>query len=709
MGNKAFSDLARLKKRLIAVFIAFAACLMIGGLVYHAHFRASRRADVERLLLSLEQIKLQQLTLWREGRMNDAMSLADSPVLGIYLARFAADPSDRDTAALLKKRLQFYLRYNKYPLAALVDGAGRALLHAGEDPAGLSPQLPDLIRQARTSGRAEMGKFYRNRTDNSPHMDIVVPAVKRGRGRELLLVLSVDLADYLYPLLQTWSAKGDTGETLLVSREGGHVLFLNDLRHVKDAALTLSIPMSTAQLPSAMALNGYSGLVQGKDYRGVEVLAAVNPVPGTNWALVTKMDWDEAMAGTAVVGLLLLALILVLLAAAGGWTFYLFRGHAAEFMRGVMDSLPLGIAVNSTAPQVKFEYMNDHFPEFYRTTREALAKPDNFWDAVYEDPAFRAEMRAKVLADAASGDPARMTWTDIPITRKEGGTSYVDAQNIPLPGGGMMISVVADVTERRRALREIRKLNQDLVEKNREMENFLYVTSHDLRSPLVNIQGFSQNLADYFAVIKNDPAFRPGPERGEAVGRLLDEKIPSSLGFIALSVAKMDRLITALLRLSRLGRAPAHPQKVDMNGLLRQILSYFSFGAEKAGAELVCGDLPPCLADREALNQLFSNLVENALKYRHPDRPPRVEITGRLEAGRAVYEVRDNGLGIEASQADKIWQLFYRVNPAACAEGDGVGLSLVKALADKNGGKVAVTSEPGQWSVFRLEFPAAQE
>lgn len=709
MENKAFSDLSRLKKRLAAGFIAVAVCLITGGIAYHGQFRASRKADVERLLLSLEQIKLQQLSLWRAGRMNDAMSLADSPVRGIYLSRFSVNASDREAAALLKKSLQSYLRYNNYSLAAIVDGSGRVLLHAGEDLEALSPQLPDLIQKARASGRSEMGDFYRTGTDNSPHMDILAPAVRGGRGRELLLLLSVDLADSLYPLLQTWSAKGRTGETLLVSRSGDSVLFLNDLRHAKDAALNLRIPVGTERLPAAMALKGYSGLVKGIDYRGVAVLAAVNPVPGTNWALVTKIDWAEVMEGTAVVGLLLLALILVLLAAAGGWIFYLFRGHAAEFMRGVMDSLPIGIAVNSTAPGVRFEYMNDRFPEFYRTTREALNRPDNFWDAVYEDPAFRAEIKGRVLADAASGDPARMVWTDVPITRKEGGTSYVDAQNIPLPDRNLMVSVVADVTERRRALREIQKLNQDLVDKNREMENFLYVTSHDLRSPLVNIQGFSQNLAEYFSVIKSEPALRAGAGRGEAMVSLLDEKIPVALDFIAQSVAKMDRLITALLRLSRLGRVPACPQKVDMNALMRQILSCFSYEAEKAGAELVCGDLPPCLADREDLNQLFSNVLENALKYRHPDRPPRVEITGRLEAGRAVYEVRDNGLGIDNSQTEKIWRLFYRVDPSASAAGDGVGLSLVKTLVAKNGGKAGVTSEPGEWSLFRLEFPAAQE
>lgn len=708
MSNTPLTDLSRLKRKLAAVFFTVATFVVAASLLFNINFRASRKASAEQLLRSIEDIKLGELLRWRQERISDARSLIDSPILGIYLQRLAADHSDKATAALLEKRLQFFLRNNKYPFVALADGGGRVLVSAGSRPEALCPQFKALIPRALASGRPEMGDFYRSDEDGAPHIDIIAPAVKTAKGRELLLLLRVDPAESLYPMLQTWSARGETGEVLLVAQSGEDVLFLNDLRHVKDAALKLRIPLATEALPAALGLKGFSGLVRGMDYRGVDVLAAVGPVPGSNWALVTKMDWAEVMAGTGTVGGLLLLVVLGLLAAAAGWTFVIIRGHTADFMRGVMDNLPVGIAVNSTSPSVKFEYMNDLFPVYYRTTRERLRAADSFWEAVYEDPAAREEIKKRVLDDCASGDPARMVWNNIPIARKDGGVRYVDAQNIPLPGQDLMISVVIDVTARRRSELEILALNADLVEKTREMENFLYITSHDLRSPLVNIQGFSQNLAEYLEAIKEGFEPRPGGA-GQQAARLLEVKLPAALGFITESAAKMDRLITALLRLSRLGRAPVRAQTVDMNALLRQITSYFSFQAEKAGAVINCGDLPPCTADKESLNQIFSNLLENALKYRHPGRPPAIEVSGRLEGGRAVYELRDNGLGIEASQKDKIWQLFYRIDPAAGQDGEGVGLSLVKTLAAKNGGSVSVTSEPGQWSAFRLEFPAAQE
>ncbi|MHB8095404.1 MAG: PAS domain S-box protein [Candidatus Aminicenantales bacterium] len=121
------------------------------------------------------------------------------------------------------------------------------------------------------------------------------------------------------------------------------------------------------------------------------------------------------------------------------------------YIKLVLDNLPIGIAVNSVDPIVSFQFMNDNFPQFYRTTREALAGPDAFWEAVYEDPEFRETIKKRVLDDCASGDPERMLWTDIPITRRGEGTFFITARDIPIPDQKLVISVVWDVTARKQA------------------------------------------------------------------------------------------------------------------------------------------------------------------------------------------------------------------------------------------------------------------
>lgn len=119
-----------------------------------------------------------------------------------------------------------------------------------------------------------------------------------------------------------------------------------------------------------------------------------------------------------------------------------------QFNRTVMDNLPIGISVNTVAPPLKFSYMNDKFPFFYRTTREAIKDPDTFFDVVYEDPEFRTYIREKVLGDMASGDPKRMRWDNVPLSRKGAETRYISAYNLMVPDKDIQISIVTDETER---------------------------------------------------------------------------------------------------------------------------------------------------------------------------------------------------------------------------------------------------------------------
>lgn len=133
-----------------------------------------------------------------------------------------------------------------------------------------------------------------------------------------------------------------------------------------------------------------------------------------------------------------------------------------RLIKTVMDNLPVGVAVNSVDPTVVFTYMNDNFFKIYRSTREDLADPDAFWKVVYHDPVFREQIKKKVLDDCATGNPERMHWEGIPITREGQKTTYINAHNTPIPGSPLMISTVIDVTEIKRAEDEIRKLNEEL-------------------------------------------------------------------------------------------------------------------------------------------------------------------------------------------------------------------------------------------------------
>jgi signal transduction histidine kinase len=163
-----------------------------------------------------------------------------------------------------------------------------------------------------------------------------------------------------------------------------------------------------------------------------------------------------------------------------------------------------------------------------------------------------------------------------------------------------------------------------------------------------------------------------------------------------------------VLRLSRLGRAALSIAPVDMNGLVAEVARNVEFQVQEAGVALSIGDLPPCLGDAALLNHAFSNLLGNALKYLDPARPGAISITGTSDSGESVYCVEDNGIGIAARQQARIFELYHRLNPTQSA-GEGLGLTIVRTVLERQHGRVWVESEPGIGTRFYVALPGAGE
>ena len=277
-------------------------------------------------------------------------------------------------------------------------------------------------------------------------------------------------------------------------------------------------------------------------------------------------------------------------------------------------------------------------------------------------------------------------------------------------GSGKAVGVFAaarDITGLRQAEQEKEKLNAALIEKNRDMESFLYITTHDLRGPLVNIQGFTQNLERYIKELRAAQA-ELTPQAKEKLDKLAGDSIPKALKFVLDSAHKMDSMITALLKVSRIGQVEMKPETLEMNEVLQKIVASMRYQLEEAGGEIKCGRLPPCKADPGAISQLFANLLGNAVKYRSGDRPLMVSISGDIKADTVIYAVADNGSGIPEADLKSIGNLFYRSANASGKIGEGIGLHMVKRIAEKNGGAIRVESKEGRGSVFYVELPAAE-
>jgi signal transduction histidine kinase len=248
----------------------------------------------------------------------------------------------------------------------------------------------------------------------------------------------------------------------------------------------------------------------------------------------------------------------------------------------------------------------------------------------------------------------------------------------------------------------------DLRRANDEIQRFAYIVSHDLRSPLVNVMGFTaemervdQILIDF---LDRAEAEEPGLVSDE-VRLAAREDLPEAIGFIRSSTQKMDRLINAILALSRQGRRVLTPDFLPMEQIIGDIANSLAVQAGDRGATItVETPMPDIRHDRLAIEQIFSNLMENATKYLAIGRPGEIFVRGARKGGRAIFEVEDNGRGIAPEDHERVFELFRRSGPQD-QSGEGIGLANVRALAYRLGGTVTVRSTLGEGATFVVDLP----
>jgi len=342
------------------------------------------------------------------------------------------------------------------------------------------------------------------------------------------------------------------------------------------------------------------------------------------------------------------------------------------------------------------EIIGQHFSIFYTPDAKATQ-----W------PQFELKEAARVGRFEDEGWRVRKDgtrfWANVVITALRGadGTLY---------GFG---KVTRDLTERRAHEQQVEKLkaeleervvelaaaNRELAQKSAENESFVYSVSHDLRSPLVNLQGFSQELvltSDELRQVLSDAAV-PEHIRTKAVA-LIEGELAESIGFIRNAVRHLGNIIDGLLRLSRIGRVEYQFEPVDVGALVSDIVDAMHSSVSAAGARIDIKPLPTVNADRNAVGQIFANIIGNAVKSLDRARPGVIEISANDEDP-PVFSIRDNGVGIPPEFQAKMFQVFQQVHQGR-GRGEGMGLAIVRRIVERHGGRIWFESRPGLGTTF---------
>jgi PAS domain S-box-containing protein len=348
-----------------------------------------------------------------------------------------------------------------------------------------------------------------------------------------------------------------------------------------------------------------------------------------------------------------------------------------------LDSMSQGLSVFDA--ELKLTAHNRRFLELFGLP-EALARPGTgFADLVRFDAAqgewSAEEVEAHVaerVALAAGAEKHR-----VERSRRDGTVLEIVAH--PMPGGGL-VSTHTDITEQRRAARQLAEHARELERSNAELEQFAYVASHDLQEPLRMVASYCQLLQRRY--------------KGK-----LDGDADEFIGFAVEGATRMQRMINELLNYSRVGRRSASFAPVAAAEVVEEAVGNLRAAIEEAAAEIEIGALPTIVGDAALLQQLFQNLVANALKFRRDDAAPKVSIGAAREGGSWVFAVADNGIGIEGEYLDRIFLLFQRLHERTKYPGTGIGLAVCKKVAEHHGGRIWVESEPGRGSTFKIAIP----
>ncbi len=548
-------------------------------------------------------------------------------------------------------------------------------------------------------------------------IDWETPIGERGPTSLLSERAGADTFSQIMDAHRHYKGFGQTGEIVIAGIEDSKILFL--LRHSNQVfSEQKSVPLAgTLAEPMRRALSNLSGTMIGSDYDGTTVLAAYEPVDVLNLGIVAKIDYAEVKAPFIKSGLITLAITLFIILLGS----ILFRRLVNPIVQQFFDNeqkfkrlvenitewiweIDLAGVITYSSPQAE-KMLGYNIQTLHNSDLHQLLRTE---DITKIQSAFN-----RCIAKQA---PLRSL--ECTFVHRDGHLVFLELNaDIILDTDGTLMGfrgVAHDISERVAKERELRQYQEnlelrvnerteELEQLNTEMRHFAYIISHDLRSPLVSITGFIDELKDDITLITDcatqQEILTSTDSCMSEVQDALTVRIPESIYYINSATKKMNHLIQAILTISRVGRREFHFENVNLNQVVQHTLESLAYQIEQDKVSIEVAKLPTIMTDKLAMEQIIGNLLDNALKYLAPERPGLISISAETTAQKTIIHIQDNGRGISAKDLPHIFELFKRVGKQDIA-GDGMGLTYVQTLVRRLGGKITCTSTLYQGSRF---------
>jgi two-component system sensor histidine kinase/response regulator len=321
---------------LIVMFIIiFVSVIVVGSLYYNVQ-KKSLLVEKQLELSAISDLKIRQITQWRLDRLGNAKFLSENNLLVSIISDFLKQPTNSLYNETIQQSLKSLIENFDYKSVLLLDtNCNVRLSYPDQDTIlgeHLRPLLPDIIRR----GKITLSDLHKPDLISLVHIDLIIPLIDRIRNDTSvfgIMAIRIDPQKVLYPLIQSWPYPSKSAETLLLRRDGDEIVYLNELRHLKNSEMVLRKPVATEMLPASMALDGITGTLNGIDYRYIPVVAAMKKIPGTTWYMVAKIDRDEVFLTLNKQMRMVIAIMLLFILSLGLFLGFLWRNQRVRYYR----------------------------------------------------------------------------------------------------------------------------------------------------------------------------------------------------------------------------------------------------------------------------------------------------------------------------------------------------------------------------------------